>query len=208
MRIVRHSILALLVATLAPGLPVVADHVTATIRISGVVRPDQPLARLDPLSPWLLAQVGAPVARINPGALENVPIDSLQSWLIDAQIGDVQRWRGATFDGPLDLDDPRLVGWLSMSWSTDVHPLPGSSASIHVATVRLEAGGDAWVGSLTGTGDPATGSFWIAGSLDGTGASVGDTLIVDIRSVGLGSEWHVEGLAVTGDLPPSEPVVG
>jgi lipopolysaccharide/colanic/teichoic acid biosynthesis glycosyltransferase len=39
------------------------------------------------------------------------------------------RWRGARFEGPLDLDDARFMGWLSMIWNTDVHTLSDASAS-------------------------------------------------------------------------------
>ena len=95
-----------------------------------------------------------------------------------------------------------------MLWNTDVHTLADSSVSVHVVSVRLEAGGGSWVGALDGTGDPVTGSFRIGGSLDGTGASAGGTLIVDIQCVEPGSAWRVEGLAVTGDLPPSAAFVG
>jgi hypothetical protein len=88
-------------------------------------------------------------------------------------------------------------------WNTDVLALSDASASVHAVTVRLGSPGGSWVGTISGTGDPPTGSFRVGGTLDGTGASVGATLIVDIRCLEPGSTWRVDGLAVMGDLPPT-----
>jgi hypothetical protein len=199
-------VLGLILAWLAIAAPTAADQPPSSqaIRISGVVRPDQPtIFRRDPVQPWLVAQPGCPSARMTPGRLLDPPRDPVAPWLVDESAIGVQRWRGAQFEGPLDLAEPRSAGRLSMLWNTDVHTLAGTSASDHVVAVRLEVGGGSWVGTLTGTGDPASGSFRIGGSMDGTGAFEDGTLIVDIQCVGPGSAWRVEGLAVMGDLPPS-----
>lgn len=203
-------VIAVLIASLTMGsttMAAVPRHPSA-VRVSGVVRPDRPLLRLDPLSPWLLARPDAPAPLLTPGRLVDPLIDPLAVWRVDETVAGVHRWRGGRFEGPLDLGDTRLVGWLSLVWSTDIHRLRDASASVHVVTARLETGSARWSGTLSGTGDPATGSFQIHGWLDGTGTSAGGRLIVDIRCVGQGAMWRVDGLAVMGDPPAPEPVVG
>jgi hypothetical protein len=207
MRVLRILIvLGLILALLVLAAPTAADQPTSSqaLRISGVVRPDRPtVARRDPVQPWLVAQPGSTPGRMMPGRLLVPPRDPVAPWLVAESAIGVERWRGARFEGPLDLAEPRFAGWLSMLWNTDVHTLAGAPTSVHVVAVRLEAGGGSWAGTLEGTGDPASGSFRIGGSMDSTGAFAGGTLIVDIQCVGPGSPWRVEGLAVIGDLPPS-----
>ena len=207
MHVLRIQIvLGLILALLVPAAPTAADQPTSSraLGISGVVRPDQPtVARRDAVQPWLVAQPGSASGGMTPGRLVDPPRDPVAPWLVDESAIGVQRWRGARFEGPLDLAEPRFAGWLSMLWNTDVHTLAGASTSVHVVAARLEAGGGSWVGTLAGTGDPASGSFRIGGSMDSSGAFAGGTLIVDIQCVGPGSAWRVEGLAVMGDLPPS-----
>jgi hypothetical protein len=207
MRVRRSPIvLGLILAWLVLAGPAAADEPTSSraLRITGVVRPGQPtMARRDPVQPWLVAQPGSPPNRMTPGRLLEPPRDPVSPWLVDESAIGVLRWRGARFEGPLDLAEPRFAGWLSMFWNTDVHALADGSTSVHVVAVRLDAGGGSWVGTLDGTGDPASGSFRIGGPLDSTGAFAGGRLIVDIQCAGPGSAWRVEGLAVIGDLPPS-----
>ncbi len=204
------TVLGLILAWLVLAAPTAADQPTSSqaLRISGVVRPGEPsVARRDPVQPWLVADRGAPTGRMTPGRLLDPPRDPVSPWLVDESAIGVQRWRGARFEGPLDLAEPRFAGWLSMLWNTDVHTLAGAPTSVHVVAVRLDVGAGSWAGTLSGTGDPASGSFRIGGSLDSTGVFEGGTLIVDIQYAGPGSGWRVEGLAVMGDLPPSTALV-
>jgi hypothetical protein len=211
MRVLRIPIvLGLILALLVLAAPTAADQPASSqaLRISGVVRPGEPTVLLrDPIQPWLVAEPGSQSNQMTLGRLLDPPRDPVAPWLVDESSIGVQRWRGARFEGPLDLAEPRFAGRLSMLWNTDVHTLAGASTSVHVVAVRLEAGGGSWVGTLDGTGDPASGSFRIGGSMDSTGAFAGGTLIVDIQCAGPGSPWRVKGLAVTGDLPPSTALV-
>ena len=157
------------------------------------------IVRFDPNVPWLVLRQDGPAGGLTPGHLQPL-MDPLMPWLVNGSTIDVQRWRGARFDGRLELDDPRFAGSLSMLWNTDVHTQAAPSVAVHTVTVRVGSADGGWTGTLSGTGDPATGSFRIGGSLDGSGAFTGGTALIDIHTVD--EAWKVEGLVVTGDLPP------
>ena len=146
MRTSRTTIvLAFILASLAPSLTSggrsadrVRRHPRQRCRASGSSRP----FRLDPIAPWLRRHLGCPGSWDDARARWSIRSGTRWphgSW-IESATG-VEHWRGARFEGPLDLDDSRVIGWLSMLWSTDVHTLSGASASVHAVSVRLDADG-------------------------------------------------------------------
>jgi hypothetical protein len=130
-------------------------------------------------------------------------LDPAAPWLIEVPTGHrVQRSRGGVLELPAAWNDPRFIGWLSMHWNTDAHVTTGSRTSVHAVSVRFRSGGGSWVGTLTGTGDPATSRFRLQGELHGLGGYEGTSAVLSLSADGEMSSWRVEGLVVPGDLPP------
>ncbi len=173
-------------------------------RLTGVVL--MGTTGFDPQSIWLMRN-GWPgdgsIRLVDAGHLVGPLANDNAPWLLtDPRWVDAQRLRDQRYAGLVAWSDARFIGWLSMAWNRDLHQIAGDPASVDAVSIRLDGDEGSWVGRLMGTGDPRTGEFMVSGTLLGTGAFAGLSAVLAIVNPGRGDGWNIDGLVVSGPLPP------
>jgi hypothetical protein len=172
-------------------------------RVSAVIHTGR-VVRFDPQAPWLWSLYPLPFRMVQAPRLADAAADSLSSWLIGERVSSgVQHWLGGTFAGTVTQGDPAFLGWLSTYWNTNVYGRGDSSVSVHAVSVELTSADGGWLGDLTGVGDAATGAFQLHGTLTGLAENAGKVMVVDLQAGASSAEWTLEGIVLTGPLPPS-----
>ena len=108
-----------------------------------------------------------------------------------------------------DIDDPRVTGPGTLGWNYVCYPA-ANQGCIYWGDLELVGPDGTWVGTYTGTDDPA---LWEAGEggavmiqvLEGTGAYEGWTFVAHIVT-DLSNPAMVNGLIYEGPPPPWGPI--
>ena len=145
---------------------------------------------------------GAPGAATPVVAVHVTGEDGEPTYLIDPaqeKVGDVTQFRAGLFTQTSTMDDPRVSGELTFSWSGDVYGVPFVDAATEWGTMRIANEGGMWEGRCSGGqwGDTTSIlSCWLTGSGDYEGLTY-------YRQFDWPPEVGVRGIIFPG-VPPTE----
>ncbi len=145
---------------------------------------------------------GAPAASTPAVAVHVSGTDGDPTFLIDptqVRVGDVTQFRGGLFTQTSSMDDPRVSGELTFTWSGDVYGVPFVDAATEWGTMRIANESGTWEGPCSGGqwGDTTSIlSCWLPGSGDYEGLTY-------YRQFDWPPEVGVRGVIFPG-VPPTE----
>lgn len=111
------------------------------------------------------------------------------------QVGDTTQLRGFVATSNDVMNDPRVTGTGTIHLSIDTHGTIGTEWG----TFRLENADGAWEGTLAGAAWDGGNASDVTGYLVGSGAYVGFTYYIDVRSSAFAKE--VDGIIYPGSPP-------